>query len=1179
MNPIIDEIGKGYLKEFKYNEFQIIKRISDGSSEVFLAYMETNHKHVVIKFLKCNQDECEYYKKFRREIANLKKIFQNDNVNGFYGVTKDPLKKFHSMVLQFFSDKNLREHLKEEKGEWFYKKQMATEIATDIKKLKTFLALENREVPIHLTPVDYKELYCDSWNSDPEKRPSINEVINRLKDIEFDCLYQDSDYIPEISLGSSFRNIIQFTSNNAACLEVIKGSALNLYIFLPPGEISVGRSNSNDVIIKDNKIARKHARIIVNNQGQVEINELGSDYGTFINGKKLDFRTSCPLTKDDVISMGHSEFQYLPIGEYKNRIDEPLLIYNKTYFSKKLENVFKNSKENKRDLSLLFFDLDHFKSINDQNDHLTGDYALKELANLIQKNHVRSEDIFARYGGDEFTILLKDADINLASKIAEEIRASVEGHPFIYNETQLSVTLSIGVSEMNSSVKTFDELLLYADNASKKAKEYRNRVVIWNNGLNSILETENHLNKFAEYECYPIESPSSTMDYEIGITIIKSDSENKRPEYTFLSQNKTLNFIRIELKMGTNCYFIRKKNGARISRKDESKLNLLQIIETSDNEYFLYMEKEISEFDLLQLEREKGFKFDTDGSIENAKDKAFKIDISKIEPPSDPRCDRKDKTYKCEHAPSTNCKRNLIIDGKFSAALEWFCNSLKLFRTNSEKPFNSLETSTMHSYEWRPKKEIIISGIIATDEFIRDVKAALKSNGEDIIKQLRDVSEKYGHFYAHRLVLGYTVGEDGFSIMSLFRPNTNVENAVHGDNTDISNSVNVIGGNKDKYFQNGMKSWNESLEDVSTWKIIGYDKIYSLFELLEKDLQKEVLSALGHRILKAGTEDIPFELKGSINSIPPYIHNLSPHIKEVGHVHNYQVFASIMNKSDKNLFSAHIDYVNKDKNTPVIVVHNIKKENSSSTIYCPIKLGWIIVGPLTNFDFSIQFPLAFRSMKQMASIKENHCTVKINNYKTCIFGICALEADSQSSSISNTDATRKENSQLSSASSVSSSESTEIIPYNIEYDPRTVEFVVGTHFSTYKDSACLFVYNLKDIDKPVDKEVLQNLALYTCVVDVDNHEKFNFGQRPVTWKSSKQEKISYAKIAKIESEKLSNNDLILVSQLFNNCPNCKRGFVNVNSNTGQVIYKSLSSDLLDSVENIAYLLISSVNKN
>ncbi|CAG8553702.1 17998_t:CDS:2 [Cetraspora pellucida] len=625
----------------------------------------------------------------------------------------------------------------------------------------------------------------------------------------------------------------------------------------------------------------------------------------------------------------------------------------------------------------------------------------------------------------------------------------------------------------------------------------------------------------------------------------------------YLHRNETLNFIRTKLEeydefyMGTNCLFvINNEDGAPVLRKDESKLNFLRIIETRDDgDNFLYI-KERAEFDRLLLKDEKGFKFCKDGSVENAKYKAFKIDINKIEF-SDPRYDCEDQPYKCNHAPNANCKRSLIIDGKVSNALEWFCNSLKLSRINNEPP-------TVHLREWRPKKEITILNISATNEFIEDVKDAIKNNEdtEDIIKQLRNVSEKYGHFYAHRLVLGGAV----------------VKNKSVSNNVVISTSV--IGGNKDKYFNENenIKSWDTSLGNSSTWKIIGYDKIYSLFELLEKDLQNEVLSALGHRILKAGTKDINFDLRNSINSIPPYIYKLSSHIKEIGNIHNYQIFASIMSKSGKNLFSAHVDYLNKDRNTPVIVVHNIKRENSSSAI-CLIKLGWIIVGPLTNFDFNIQFPLAFRSMKQMASMKKDRCTIKINNYKTCIFGICALEADSQSSSISNNNSMRKENPQLSSASIV---DSTENIPYDLKYDPKTVEIIVGTHFSTYKESACLFVYNLKDIGKPVDETVLQNLALYTCVIDVDNHEEFNFGQENVKWQSSKREKISYANIG---SKKLSDNDLLLVSQLFSNCPACKHfGFVNVNPNTSQVIYKSLNSELLDSVEDISYLLISLVNK-
>ncbi|RIB28079.1 hypothetical protein C2G38_1603151 [Gigaspora rosea] len=196
------------------------------------------------------------------------------------------------------------------------------------------------------------------------------------------------------------------------------------------------------------------------------------------------------------------------------------------------------------------------------------------------------------------------------------------------------------------------------------------------------------------------------------------------------------------------------------------------------------------------------------------------------------------------------------------------------------------------------------------------------NNEDDLVKQLRELSGKYGHFYAHRLILGGAIHKS------------------HVKNVSIPDSV--IGGDKDKYSQ---------------------------------DLKKDVLNALGHRILKAGIENIHFDMKD------PYIHSLSPKIKEIGNVHNYQVFASIMSKNDKNFFSVHIDYVNRDKNTPVIVVHNIRGENSMPTI-CQFKLGWIIVGPLTNFNFNVQFPLAFRSMKQMAPIKKDHCTIKINHYKS-----------------------------------------------------------------------------------------------------------------------------------------------------------------------------------------------------
>ncbi|CAG8627417.1 8019_t:CDS:2 [Racocetra fulgida] len=339
MEEFLSLIKARLFKELDYGEFEDIKEISDGSSLIEHSYWRRNHRHVVLKFLK-EQCKDEYYKKIIRE-------------------------DFHSMVLQYYN-KPLREHLKEvSKQDWDYKLKMAKDIANGLK----YIHAENI-------------IHCDL-------RPSIEEVINLLKDIELDCVYRDDDYIPKICLGRNDTSI----SKKEPCLMVIKGSPQNQYFFIRPDETFIGRRNSNHIIIKDQEIAKIHARLKI------------------------------PMEKDDMIKMGRSIFQYLPTGEYESRIDKLLPIYNRAYLEKSLANEFLNARENEQNMSLLFFDLDNFKSINDGNNHEAGDYALKELAKLIQNSHARAEDIFARYGGDEFTILLKNTDVKSASEIAEKIRS------------------------------------------------------------------------------------------------------------------------------------------------------------------------------------------------------------------------------------------------------------------------------------------------------------------------------------------------------------------------------------------------------------------------------------------------------------------------------------------------------------------------------------------------------------------------------------------------------------------------------------------------------------------------------------------------------------------------------------------------------------------------------------
>jgi diguanylate cyclase (GGDEF)-like protein len=130
-----------------------------------------------------------------------------------------------------------------------------------------------------------------------------------------------------------------------------------------------------------------------------------------------------------------------------------------------------------RDISFLFFDIDHFKKINDTYGHDVGDMVLKEFAQTV-KNSLRVGDIFARWGGEEFVVILLGSN-EVDSKLkADEIRKKVESMVFD-DPKELKVTVSVGVAEFNDGI-TFENLIKNADNALYKAKETgRNKVVVF----------------------------------------------------------------------------------------------------------------------------------------------------------------------------------------------------------------------------------------------------------------------------------------------------------------------------------------------------------------------------------------------------------------------------------------------------------------------------------------------------------------------------------------------------------------------------------------------------------------------------------------------------------------------------------------------------------------------------
>ncbi len=184
--------------------------------------------------------------------------------------------------------------------------------------------------------------------------------------------------------------------------------------------------------------------------------------------------------------------QYL-IVQFKNVLNENKLqelaitdgltgLYNHKYFHQKLDEEIARANRYGKNLSLILFDIDNFKQLNDAYGHQVGDKLLYDLSKLI-KSILRQVDIFARYGGEEFVIILPETDISGAEKMAERIRKTVESNKFIVEKfsgdekEEVCITISIGISFFKENMKK-DELIELADKSLYTAKRNgKNQVV------------------------------------------------------------------------------------------------------------------------------------------------------------------------------------------------------------------------------------------------------------------------------------------------------------------------------------------------------------------------------------------------------------------------------------------------------------------------------------------------------------------------------------------------------------------------------------------------------------------------------------------------------------------------------------------------------------------------------
>lgn len=152
-----------------------------------------------------------------------------------------------------------------------------------------------------------------------------------------------------------------------------------------------------------------------------------------------------------------------------NRIDGLTQIFNRKHWEDSLAQEFSRARRHDHKLSLIMFDLDHFKLLNDNYGHQGGDQVLIELARNVT-SVLRLGDVFGRYGGEEFAIILPETDINGAAELAGRLQQSITQAEIIYQGNCIKTSVSIGVAELDKTDNRYENLISNADTALYKAK-------------------------------------------------------------------------------------------------------------------------------------------------------------------------------------------------------------------------------------------------------------------------------------------------------------------------------------------------------------------------------------------------------------------------------------------------------------------------------------------------------------------------------------------------------------------------------------------------------------------------------------------------------------------------------------------------------------------------------------
>jgi two-component system cell cycle response regulator len=300
---------------------------------------------------------------------------------------------------------------------------------------------------------------------------------------------QDFDEAHEQTVVFERRDLVEAVSaplsNRSHVFVRMDGSDVGQVTTLAGLVLEVGRLAKNQLHLPLEGVSRVHARIIYEDNAYY-VEDLGSANGTFVQGARI---TRHRLTDGDVVQFGpRVVFRYsiTDTGEekilrqlYESSVKDALTgAFNREYFNERLKAEVAYARRHQADLSLVLFDIDHFKKVNDTFGHPAGDAVLQGIVRAVGKT-LRAEDVLARYGGEEFGVVLRGVGLESAHGVAERVRGIAESSSVVHDGITIRCALSGGCAALSCCENpSMEALIAIADRRLYIAKRGgRNRVV------------------------------------------------------------------------------------------------------------------------------------------------------------------------------------------------------------------------------------------------------------------------------------------------------------------------------------------------------------------------------------------------------------------------------------------------------------------------------------------------------------------------------------------------------------------------------------------------------------------------------------------------------------------------------------------------------------------------------